>query len=123
HWFEVGRTEMLREAGLTYARLERERGLRLTVIETGLQYHLPARYDDVLVIESRLTDVKRVRMRISTSIRNQTRNELLCTGHVWLACVTAEGRPCPLPEDVRELLTARSDGSRKMEHGGDVPRG
>jgi acyl-CoA thioester hydrolase len=119
-WFEIGRTELFRDLGLPYARLERERGIYLTVTETALQYHRPARYDDLIVIESRITDVKGVRLRISTNIRRQDSNALLCTGHVWLAAVSREGRPSPLPEDVRSLLRTAPSASGKMVAGESV---
>jgi acyl-CoA thioester hydrolase len=52
--FEIGRTELLRSAGLPYADLERE-GYLLPVLEAHAEYHEPARYDEVIVIETRYT--------------------------------------------------------------------
>ena len=50
-WFERGRTEAMRELGLAYAALE-ARGLLLPVVEAGIRFRAPARYDDVLAIET-----------------------------------------------------------------------
>jgi acyl-CoA thioester hydrolase len=104
HWFEMGRTELMRDAGFSYARLEAERNLLLTVVEAHLEFPKPARYDDVLVIESAVGELRRVRLRIDTRIRRQAGGELLCTGHVVLACVDRQGKPCAIPDDVRERL-------------------
>jgi acyl-CoA thioester hydrolase len=109
-WLEVGRTEMLRDAGYPYSRLESEDGVFLTVTEVGLHFHLPARYDELLVVESTVTDVRRVRVRIATTIRRQAGSALLSSGHVWLACVEGRGRPVPIPAGF--LATLRSLASR-----------
>jgi acyl-CoA thioester hydrolase len=52
-WFEVGRVELLRSLGLTYAALE-EQGCILPVVEVSCQYRRPARYDDLLEVATRL---------------------------------------------------------------------
>jgi acyl-CoA thioester hydrolase len=57
-WFETGRTELLRAAGLTYDRLEKEYGLILPVAEARCRYRLPARYDDRILIETRTSQVR-----------------------------------------------------------------
>jgi acyl-CoA thioester hydrolase len=52
-WFEVGRTELMRDRGLPYAEVER-RGCSLPVTQARVQVRCPARYDDVLRIETRI---------------------------------------------------------------------
>ena len=52
--FEIGRTELLRAAGIAYATFEAE-GLYLPVLEAHAQYHAPARYDDEIVITTTYT--------------------------------------------------------------------
>ena len=44
-WYEVGRTDLCREAGLTYREIE-ERGFLLVVVEINCSYRTPYRYDD-----------------------------------------------------------------------------
>lgn len=51
-WFEIGRTELLRAAGLTYDRLEKEHGCILPVADAHCRYKAPARYDDTILIET-----------------------------------------------------------------------
>jgi acyl-CoA thioester hydrolase len=52
-WFEVGRTELMRDRGLSYATVE-ERGVALPVTEARLRVRLPARYDDLVRVETRV---------------------------------------------------------------------
>jgi acyl-CoA thioester hydrolase len=104
HWFEVGRTELLRELGAPYALFERDSGLFLTVTEALIRYRQPARYDDVVEIGTWITDLRRVRFRLDHQLRREGSDEVLCTGHIVLACVRADGRPTPIPEELAGLL-------------------
>ena len=52
-WFELGRVELLRSLGLAYSQLEREHECILPVVEAHCRYRSPARYDDVILIETR----------------------------------------------------------------------
>ncbi len=53
-WFEVGRVEFIRQLGLDYKRMELEEGCGIAVVDVHARYRVPARYDDELVIETRL---------------------------------------------------------------------
>ena len=107
-YFEVGRTEMMRAGGLPYRELE-ERGIVLPVVESHVRYRAPARYDDLLAIESRVSEVRRVRMRIDTRISDAGSGRLLAEGWVWLAC-TRSGAPAAFPDDLRGRLENLLDG-------------
>lgn len=112
HWFEVARTEMMREAGLPYRQLEDERGLLLTVVECGLRFKSPATYDDLVEIETVVGDLRKVRFRLDHRITRVEDGALLVEGFVVLACVRREGMSVgPLPPDLRDLLNMRV-GSR-----------
>ncbi|MXO78345.1 YbgC/FadM family acyl-CoA thioesterase, partial [Paenibacillus sp. OT2-17] len=54
NWFEIGRTEMIRQAGFNYRSME-ERGVLLPVIEINAKYASPARYDDLITIYTAIT--------------------------------------------------------------------
>ena len=69
-WFELGRTEWLRELGLPYAEVERE-GVLLPVVEVGASYRAPARYDDRLLITTQLGWVRGARMRLEYAMRRE----------------------------------------------------
>lgn len=79
-YFEVGRTEMTRELGLSYKDFE-DVGFQLPVIETWVKYYKPARYDDILIIESRMEKLPTVRMRIDYEVRNKENGEILASGY------------------------------------------
>ena len=89
-WFEVGRTEMIRQLGIDYRTLE-EQGLLLPVVEVQARYKKPARYDDELTIVTRLADYRGATMEFQYEIWRE--GECLVTGaskHVW---VTRDWRP------------------------------
>lgn len=108
-FLEVGRTEMMRSLGCPYRELE-DRGFVMPVVDAVLKYRAPARYDDLLVVESRLTEVERVRIRIDSRVSNAASGVLLADGFLRLACVGPNGRPRPIPEDARTLMSADISG-------------
>ena len=63
-YFEQGRSDLLRDLGLPYPRIE-ALGFRLPVTEAYAKYLRPARYDDLLVVSTMLAEVPRARIRIA----------------------------------------------------------
>jgi len=102
-WFEVGRTEWLRESGWTYREME-EAGVSLPVIEAHCQYRQPARYDDEIEISTVATVLSQVRIRFDYEARLLRGSTLAATGHTVHASLGADGRPRRLPPRVLELL-------------------
>lgn len=123
NWFEVGRTDMLRELGQPYDAIERDLDVLLTVVEARLEYKRPALYDQQLRIETRVTDVRRVRLRIDTRIVREADQVTLCDGHIWLASVTREGRPIPIPETLKGVLDEELARERGKTDGSAVVTG
>jgi len=107
-WFEVGRTSCLRDRGYPYTRFEEE-GYRLPVIEAHVKYRAPARYDDVLIVQTRIVEVRVSRIRFENRIVRAQDRKLLMEGEVVLACVNSAGRPVRIPEDLRDLLGATGE--------------
>ncbi|HYC77542.1 MAG TPA: thioesterase family protein, partial [Planctomycetota bacterium] len=110
YWFEIGRTELMRDTGFPYAAFERERGLLLTVAEAHLEYRRPVRYDDVVRVESRLDDFRRVGFTVRHRLSVEPGDALCCTGHVRLACVDRAGKVRPIPADVAAALEKWTEG-------------
>jgi acyl-CoA thioester hydrolase len=102
-WFEVGRTDLLRERGLTYRELEKE-DLRLPVVEAQARYLRPALYDDVLEIRTTLRAVSGARVSFDYAVHREGEAEPLATGMTSHAAVDARGRPRRLPSELRSLL-------------------
>jgi acyl-CoA thioester hydrolase len=100
-WFEIGRTDWLRDAGHSYRAMEAE-GVQLPVIEAHCEYRRPAKYDDELEIRTHAALLTPVRIRFDYEIARG--DETLVTGHTIHAALDARGRPCRLPAGVRGLL-------------------
>lgn len=102
-WFEMGRTEMIRQCGMEYRSLE-EKGLLLPVVDLSVQYRKPARYDDWVVVETTLTGHSNVRLEFTYEIKRQSDGELLVTGstrHMW---VNRQWKPARIDREAPELF-------------------
>lgn len=103
-WFELGRTELMREAGCAYGALEDGEGVFFPVVEAGAAYVSPARYDETLSITTRLVSVKGVRVRFEYDVAREATGEPVSSGFTVHACVGRDGRPIRLPEALRRRL-------------------
>lgn len=96
-WFEVGRTDLLRDLGWTYRDMEAS-GVSLPVIEATCQFRSPARYDDELEIRTDGRITSPVRMEFAYRITRSGTE--LATGLTSHAAVSKAGRPCRLPDRI-----------------------
>jgi acyl-CoA thioester hydrolase len=84
-WFEIGRTDLCRVAGVPYAEIE-SRGYILVVTEIQCRYRLPFRYDDEVVIRTSIADAQSRAMKFAYEL-NDANGETRATGsssHLWL---------------------------------------
>lgn len=102
-WFEVARTDWLREMGWSYREMEAE-GLSLPVLEARCRYQQPARYDDELEVRAVGTLVSPVRAQFEYEVVRAADHATLATGSTLHASLDRTGRPCRLPERVRALF-------------------
>ena len=102
-WCEIGRTDFIRELGVSYAELER-RGVSLAVSEAALRYHDAARYDDRIVVETRLADVRSRAVTFDYLILNADTGARLVSARTVLVSLDASGRPSALPTEFRAQL-------------------
>ena len=106
-WFEIGRAEMLRSLGHSYRAVE-EAGTSLPVVEARCRYLKPARYDDLIAIESGVLERGRASVRFGYRIvREDEPRELLAWGTTEHCFMGSDGRPVRPPPRVVEIL-ARS---------------
>jgi acyl-CoA thioester hydrolase len=94
-YFEMARSELLHEAGISYVDME-ARGVMLPVLEAHCEYKQFAGYDDVLVIHSTCQPFKGPRLRIDYEVRRD--GDLIATGYTHHICMSPEGkvlRPAP----------------------------
>jgi acyl-CoA thioester hydrolase len=95
-WFEIGRTEWLREIGSPYRDIE-QTGLCFPVTHVSCRYHRPARYDDELVIETLLVSLGRVSLVFRYRIYRRAGDILLAEGETKHACVDQKGEITRIP--------------------------
>ena len=97
-YFEMGRVELLRNLGHSYADLERQ-GVYFVVIKAEVRYKAPARYDDELTLTTRLVRATHVRYDHTYELRRG--DALLAEGSTTIACVDREGQLRQIPESLR----------------------
>lgn len=102
-WFEVGRTALLEELGYPYAQLEAD-GIILPVAECHVRYRVPARYDDILIVRSRCTELRGVSMVLSYRIESKESGTLLAEGWTKHAIVDRNMKPVKVRDVNPRLL-------------------
>ncbi len=96
-YFEMGRTELLRENGMDYRSLE-DSGVMLVVAKMDCRFKSPARYDDILIVTTRLGKIDRARLEHLYSIHRKSDNCLIVEGSTVLVHVDSNGRLQPMPD-------------------------
>ncbi len=104
-FFEAGRTEFIRAKGLRYRDFEARHRLALPVVEAGVRYQVPARYDDLVSVETSLSEVRRASARFDYRLVRED-GQLLATGHTIHACVDLDGRIQRMPRELLDRLSA-----------------
>ena len=102
-WFERGRGELLRACGIPYATIER-RGMHFPVAELSCRYFKPAHYDDLIVIETRITSVRRASLTFTYRITREVEAILLASASTKHACVDGQGRIMRIEKDLMKEL-------------------
>ncbi len=107
-YFEVGRVEYMRRRGLNY-QLWTEMGFHLPVVEAYVRYRKSVRFDELVVLETRLTELMRVKVRFDyrllRPLEGSHDEELLAEGHTLLACVSQNHVLRRLPAEAEAVLT------------------
>ncbi|WP_026486090.1 acyl-CoA thioesterase [Caldanaerobius polysaccharolyticus] len=99
-WFEVGRTEYMRDINIPYKALE-GKGIFMPVVENFCHYVKPAMYDQVLTINTKIAELKAATIKFQYEILNGV--ELLAEGYVRLAFTDKNMKPINLKKVDREL--------------------
>jgi acyl-CoA thioester hydrolase len=96
-WFEVGRTEYCRQRGADYRGLEKESQHFLAVAEVECRYHAPARYDDLILLRTRIERLKKRTVSFLYEVLEKERGTLLASGRSVHVLVDRQGRPVSFP--------------------------
>jgi acyl-CoA thioester hydrolase len=102
-WFEVARADLLRTLGWSYREMEHA-GVSLPVIEAQCAYRRPAKYDDELEVRTEGRIVSPVRMEFTYQVRRLKDGDVAAEGRTVHAALDARGRPCRIPDRVREVF-------------------
>jgi len=96
-YFEMGRTELLRLAGVSYRDCERE-GVFFVVARCSATYKAPARYDELLTLTTRMAKMGAARIDHEYELKRKSDGLLVATATTTLACVGRDGSIIPIPE-------------------------
>lgn len=109
-YFEMGRTEFMRDQGISYKSLEAS-GFVMPVVENYTRYKASATYDDLIEIQTTLAEVKQVSCKFAYQIRNVETKRLLVKGHTVNAIVDKNGKLSKFPAEIyAKLRNIAEDG-------------
>jgi acyl-CoA thioester hydrolase len=111
---EAGRVEYMHRRGVEYLKWA-ESGLHLPVVEAHLRYRRTARFDERLVVDTKMTALTRVTVRFDYRISREADSELVAEGYTLLACVGDDHTPKRIPPEVREILSAPETHPRPID--------
>ena len=97
-WFEVGRVDFIRKLGMDYRSIEQEDGIGIAVVNVSARYKYPARYDDELVIETRLLAARGAVVKFGYRIVKAADDTLLCEGETVHVVVGKDMKKRTLPD-------------------------
>ncbi|WP_370465528.1 tol-pal system-associated acyl-CoA thioesterase [Mariprofundus sp. NF] len=103
-YMERARSEFLRSAGLELDLIEAEFGVMFAVRQANVSYHAPARFNELLNVESALIEMRGARIAFKQHIYRQSDGLLLTEGDIQLACISRDGSVSRIPKIVIERL-------------------
>ena len=95
-WFEIGRTELLRSVGIVYSEVEVQ-GYNLPLTEAYCHYLLPAKYDQIIIVETEMEYLKRASMKFNYTIWDEDKEKILVEGYTVHACTNNLGKIVRIP--------------------------
>ena len=102
-YLEMGRTEALRALGVSYKEIE-AKGKFLVVVKASCRFRAPARYDDELIIRTKVEKVTLTRIDHSYKIFRNNGSEVLAEAETTLACVDGSGNVQQIPQEILNLI-------------------
>jgi acyl-CoA thioester hydrolase len=104
-WCEMGRTELMRQLGATYAELERQ-GVYLVVSRAQIRFRSSAGYDDPVRVRTRVTRVRSRGVTFHYTVERADTSTVLAEAETDLVCVDSGGSPRKVPGSIETLLGA-----------------
>jgi len=109
-WFEVGRVELCREHGFNYRDMEREADAFLPVTEARVKYRVPAKYDNEILVRTRVLEVRSRAIKFAYEVRRASDATLLATGETHHVVMNGQGRARAFPPKYAELMRRPAQG-------------
>ncbi len=103
-WFEVGRVELIRQMGLDYKSMETEDGCSIAVVEANVRYKAPARYDDEVVVRTRIAEFRGSIIKFAYQVFRAGDELLLTEGFTSHLVVDKTMKRARMPERYAELF-------------------
>lgn len=103
-WFEIGRTEYCRARGFSYRDMEESENAFLVVAESYCRYKAPAYYDDILVVRTHITELRRRSLRFGYEIIREPDGTVIAEGETGHVVTNENGRVRSMPDGFAELL-------------------
>ena len=100
-WLEIARGNLLKERGISYAKLE-ESGILLPVVEIKMNYRRPATYDDIVTINSIIKERPFAKIRVDYELQKEDR--IIANGYSIHAFMNQSGQPIKAPRFIKETL-------------------
>jgi len=108
-WFEMGRTELMRSRGHTYAEMER-RGRFIAVVRADVRYRRPVFYDEEVTVETWIEEVRGARLVFGNRIRRPGTGLVAAEATITTALLDAEGRPHRFTDEEIARITKPAEG-------------
>lgn len=102
-WFEVGRGELMRELGVPYSQIE-NMGYYLPLTEVNCHYLHPARYDQIVLIETQIIFMTRASIKFKFLIWDEKQEKTLAEGESVHACINKQGKIVRIPREITEKI-------------------
>ena len=99
-WFEESRTEYFRALGILYTDCEAN-GIYLPVVEAHCRYHSSTKFDDLIVCQTWVSELKRTSIKFSYQVFNKANDELVCEGWTIHVFINKAFKPIKIPEEIR----------------------
>lgn len=101
-FIERGRSEWVRDNGVDQTALRDTKGLVFAVRHLSADYFKPAKFDDILVVETTLKGLKGARIELTQCVSRGEDQLFSCD--ITLVCMTLGGRPARIPADICQFL-------------------
>jgi acyl-CoA thioester hydrolase len=102
-WFEIGRTELLREMDIPYSQIE-IMGYSLPLTEVHCHFLYPARYDQNILIETEISYFRRASIKFNYIIFDEKKEKILVEGESVHTCINKQGKIVRVPSNIAEKI-------------------